>query len=207
MRIMQSITDYIMKSILTTHGDMVLRGAAIPERLAGVAVGQVLKSGGVGAKPAWGLPSVPSGEIVLFEKDTVVTGYTLQIDKDDMSVYVTKGSVAGGETGGTDKTGGTWTQPNHLHTGPDHNHKWLDHVSTGDPQHSYQANGSVQNLISNTFGAVEHVEGSATTSEGVYGASEVNLYTTNAGTGNTNGSATANTWRHPGRNFTRQQRN
>jgi len=58
MDIKQIITDYIMKSILTTHGDMVLRGASIPERLVAVALGQVLKSGGVGAKPAWGVPSI-----------------------------------------------------------------------------------------------------------------------------------------------------
>lgn len=58
MRIMQLITDYIRKSILTTHGDLVVRGATIPERLAAVAVGQVLKSAGVGAKPAWGGPSI-----------------------------------------------------------------------------------------------------------------------------------------------------
>jgi len=55
---MQTITDYIMKSILTTQGDLVVRGAAIPERLAAVALGQVFKSGGVGAKPAWGVPSL-----------------------------------------------------------------------------------------------------------------------------------------------------
>lgn len=54
MNIMQSITDYIMKSILTTHGDLVIRGAGVPERLAAVAVGQILRSAGVGAKPAWG---------------------------------------------------------------------------------------------------------------------------------------------------------
>jgi len=58
MKVMQTITDYIMKSILTTRGDLVMRGAAVPERLAGVALGQVLKSGGVGADLAWGVPSL-----------------------------------------------------------------------------------------------------------------------------------------------------
>lgn len=43
---------------------------------------------------------VPAGEIILFEKDTVVTGYTLQTDYNDMSVFITKGSVAGGRYGG-----------------------------------------------------------------------------------------------------------
>jgi len=53
--IKQIITDYIMKSILTAQGDLVVRGAAVPEALADVAVGQVLKSGGVGEIPAWGV--------------------------------------------------------------------------------------------------------------------------------------------------------
>lgn len=55
MRIMQTITDYIMRSILTTRGDMIVRGLSVPEKLVAVALGQVLKSGGVGAKPAWGV--------------------------------------------------------------------------------------------------------------------------------------------------------
>lgn len=58
MDIKQIITDYIRRSLLTTLGDMVVRGAALPERLVAVAVGQVLKSGGVGALPAWGKPSI-----------------------------------------------------------------------------------------------------------------------------------------------------
>jgi len=58
MDIKQIITDYIRRSILTAEGDLVVRGASVPEALADVAVGQVLKSGGVGAKPAWGVPSI-----------------------------------------------------------------------------------------------------------------------------------------------------
>ena len=47
-----------------------------------------------------GLRSVPSTETVLFYKDTAVTGYTLENTLDDKLVFVSKGSVAGGETGG-----------------------------------------------------------------------------------------------------------
>lgn len=84
MHIMQSITDYILKSILTTHGDLVVRGASIPERLAAVAVGQVFKSGGVGASPAWGVPSIGNMnmKIVTGFRDTagaeVITGVGFQ---------------------------------------------------------------------------------------------------------------------------------
>lgn len=58
MHIMQVITDYIRRSLLTTQGDLIVRGASLPERLAAVAVGQVFKSAGVGATPAWGVPSL-----------------------------------------------------------------------------------------------------------------------------------------------------
>lgn len=44
----------ILRSLLTTAGDLLVRGAAVPERLAAVAAGQVLKSAGIGVLPAWG---------------------------------------------------------------------------------------------------------------------------------------------------------
>ncbi|MBA7707217.1 hypothetical protein ES703_116086 [subsurface metagenome] len=84
MKIMQIITDYITQSLLTTQGDMVVRGAAIPKRLAAVAEGQVLKSAGVGAKPAWGVPRLgdmnfTSGVITRSTSgDTVVSGLGFQ---------------------------------------------------------------------------------------------------------------------------------
>lgn len=56
MKIMQTITDYIRRSILTTQGDLLVRGAAVAERLVAAAGGQVLKSGGVGALPGWEAP-------------------------------------------------------------------------------------------------------------------------------------------------------
>lgn len=61
------------------------------------------------------LPSVPKNEIVLFDKDTVVLGYSLLTDDDDGLVYITKGAGAGGNAGGAAKTSSTWTQPNHTH--------------------------------------------------------------------------------------------
>lgn len=56
MKIMQVITDYITKTLLTTRGDLVVRGAAVPERLAAGAVGTYLKGDGAGAKPVWAIP-------------------------------------------------------------------------------------------------------------------------------------------------------
>lgn len=68
---------------------------------------------------------VPAGEKILFYKNTAVIGYSLLDTLDDKVVYVTKGSVAGGQTGGTVHSSGTWTQPNHILTiseMPNHRH-------------------------------------------------------------------------------------
>ncbi len=52
---------------------------------------------------------IPSGEKILFYKNTAVAGYSLLDTLDDKVVYVTKGSVAGGQTGGGVHSTGTWT--------------------------------------------------------------------------------------------------
>lgn len=161
---------------------------------------------------------VPSGEIILFEKDTAVTGYTLQTDKDDMAVYITKGSVAGGESGGTDKTGGTWpisglTADSHTHTGPLHNHSAGSLVAelaiystqmlydqktasayTGNYKLTFTGTASVDSNPGLTIGI--DVQG-PTDDDGDDATS----------TASANGITSAGTWRPPGRNFTRQQRN
>jgi hypothetical protein len=70
-------------------------------------------------------PAIPVGETILFESDTAVFGYALLTDFNDGVVYITRGSAAGGEVGGSTKTGGTWTQANHTLTVaemPSHNH-------------------------------------------------------------------------------------
>lgn len=65
-----------------------------------------------GASPA---VSIPSGTTMLFYEDTAPTGWTIDDTLDDKLVFVTKGSAAGGETGGGAHASGTWTQPNHTH--------------------------------------------------------------------------------------------
>jgi len=52
---------------------------------------------------------IPSGEIIVFDKDTVVTGYTLQTDVNDKLLFITKGSAAGGQTGAGNHSTGSWT--------------------------------------------------------------------------------------------------
>lgn len=53
MRINQILTDYIAASVLTTQGDLVVRGAALPERLAAGIDGKVLTAQGAGAALAY----------------------------------------------------------------------------------------------------------------------------------------------------------
>jgi len=79
---------------------------------------------------------LPSGAIILVESDTAITGFTLLTSNDDDLVYITKGSSAGGDTGGSSKTSGTWTQPNHVHSGPSHTHTGPSHTHTG-PSHTH----------------------------------------------------------------------
>lgn len=58
MRVNQVIIDFIRESLLTTEGDIIIRGAAAAKRLASVSGGQVLRAGGVGSQPAWAFDSL-----------------------------------------------------------------------------------------------------------------------------------------------------
>ena len=53
--------------------------------------------------------AIPSGTKMLFYQDTAPTGWTIQSTLNDKLVYVTKGSAAGGQTGGTIHSTGSWT--------------------------------------------------------------------------------------------------
>jgi len=138
---------------------------------------------------------VPAGEKILFYKNTVVIGYLLLDTLDDKVVYVTKGSAAGGQTGGAVHSSGSWTQPNHSHQ---HNHKWL--VNDGATEHEKTYN------ISGTSVAIEH-----STINNTY--KKIPIFTdsyaglSDAWTNNdlTQG-ATVNTWRPAAYCFTMQQR-
>ena len=52
---------------------------------------------------------LPSGTQMLFYQDTAPVGWTIQDTLDDKVVYVSKGSAAGGETGGGVHSTGSWT--------------------------------------------------------------------------------------------------
>ncbi|MBC2741589.1 MAG: hypothetical protein HGJ93_00690 [Desulfosarcina sp.] len=177
------------------------------------------ESNGTEHRLTWSLgPSIPSGETILFEKDTAVVGYTLLTNIDDYGVYITKGSAAGGQVGGAAKTGGTWAQPTHVHGAGtyavgSHNHKWLEANGDGAHDDTYDASGNAVDLpvyvkapnSTNyrflSYGVVSHDNAG-------YGVNDAWTNNDTPSFGGISGAgATANTWRYPGINFTRQQRN
>ena len=163
---------------------------------------------------------VPTGSIILFESDVAITGYSLLTDQDDMVVYITKGSAAGGETGGTLKSAGSWTQPNHTHgitAAADHTHTTGSHALTISemPAHTHTTNVKLDRgpgTLGNAVYGDEPIYGEANLpSSSVGGGATHNHGATGmAGNhdhgGNTQGDATVDTWRPRGRNLTRQQK-
>lgn len=87
MNIMQVITDYMAKSILTTAGDMLIRGAAVPERLAGGALTSVLKGQGAGVKPAFDL--MPSCRVTMSINKVIASGVWRRVELDDVNFDTT----------------------------------------------------------------------------------------------------------------------
>jgi hypothetical protein len=149
---------------------------------------------------------IPSNEIILFEKDTAVTGYTLLTDVNDNVVYVTSGSSAGGETGGTLKTGSTWTQPGHQHTIGSHGHS----ASGSGTVSTYHRHVLGNAIAGSGFSSISTGDGTQAYESDYQGSSSaavsVSVSVGGSGTLTDNASATANTWRPTGRNFTRQRK-
>ena len=155
---------------------------------------------------------VPSGEIILFEKDTAVSGYSLLTTVDDQLLYITKGSGAGGDAGGSTKTSSTWSQPNHNH--PTGSHTLTD----GEMPNHNHTGGIIVFPYVNDFSEHGRVNSANPTGfmSGNYSTTAFSggkLYQTSTdggggshNHGSTSGSATASAWRPLGRNFTRQQR-
>ncbi len=67
MRISAPVTDYVQRSLLTTLGDLIVRGVAIPERLVAAAAGTYLQGKGAATKPAYEAtmpPLTTQGDII-----------------------------------------------------------------------------------------------------------------------------------------------
>jgi hypothetical protein len=139
--------------------------------------------------------SIPSTEIILFEKNTAVSGYTLLTNIDDETVYITKGSLAGGATGGAQK--GAWTITGlaadaHTHTGASHNHTI--------PRDGWGESGTTAGRLS--VGRTDGLYSITAANDQSTGstASGASSYASATGITHTPG------WRPLGRNYTRQQK-
>lgn len=140
-------------------------------------------------------PSVPIGGSILFYSNTALNGYILHADPliDDDVVYITKGSVAGGETGGAAKVGGTWTQV--------HSHPTRDHTLSVNemPVHNHPPKSGVANFMSSTGSS----HGKGGDSYGIHGVTGYR----GGGLAHNHGltyTSSDDGWRPKGRNFTLQ---
>jgi len=129
-----------------------------------------------------------AGRRLWLYEDAAPTGWTYMASIADRVIGVKGGSNAFNVVGGNQA--GTWTQPNHTHAGPSHNHQWYN-WRAGLSFQSYASNGSAKNPGYGNMGAAESCI--QTAGAGSYGIDEDN-YTNNA-SGTTGGGATASTWR------------
>ena len=144
----------------------------------------------------------PSGTKMIFYQDTAPANWTIDATVDDKLLFITKGSAASGETGGGAHSTGTWTQPNHVHTGPSHTHTTGDVTLTaaqsGVPAHThtvprYDSGSSAYAVQSAPCGTTTSNTGANVAAN----AAEAHNHgaTGAGGTANTGNGATANTWR------------
>lgn len=88
---------------------------------------------GVGYGILWNTNKMAAATKAIFYQDTAPTTWTIENTLDDKLLFITKGSDAGGETGGGEHSTGTWTQPDHTLTIdeiPEHTHSYTHNNQT-----------------------------------------------------------------------------
>lgn len=133
---------------------------------------------------------IPVGEKILFYKNTAVIGYLLLNTLDNKVVYVTKGSAAGGQTGGTVHSSGSWTI-----TGLAANAHAITIAELPSHDFEVRASSSGTGGTANAFTRGVNLDGPLidTTSKG-------------SGSGHIHGVTHTPAWRPAAYNFTMQQR-
>ncbi len=126
-----------------------------------------------------------TGRKLWLYEDTAPTGWTI-VSVSDCVLAVKGGSDAYNVTGGT--TAGTWAQPTHTHTGPDHAHDMpLTPEDLGSNSFRYSS--------TQTGGSVSLDRQFTISGDSASIATRTVWKTYNGGTGNTGSGATASTWR------------
>jgi hypothetical protein len=91
-------------------GDVYVRSGGKLARIAKGSANQVFKMNSLGTIPEFGnADAFPSGTKILFYQNAAPTGWTIDTSLNDKLVYITRGSGAGGQTGGQIHTTGSWT--------------------------------------------------------------------------------------------------
>ena len=131
-----------------------------------------------------------SGRRMWLYEDAAPTGWTHMASVADRVIAVKGGSNAFNVVGGNQA--GTWTQPNHTHSGPSHNHKWYDNQGYHNNDYSFDTNGNSISLpIASAYSGYRHMKIRIDDENYRIGS---DLYTNNA-SGTTGNGATASTWR------------
>lgn len=105
---------------------------------------------------------IEQGTKMLFYANTAPTGWTLANTLNDKLVFVTKGSAAGGQTGGGAHSTGTWTWTGHEHAIAAHDHggtgtktadveveAYVEYASYGTAPHAHTITTQTLTLNSN----------------------------------------------------------
>lgn len=125
-----------------------------------------------------------SSTIAWFYLNTAPPGWKVLSTGADTVLAVSGGTQAFNINGGT--AGGTWTQPNHLHTGPEHTHGL---GTMACPAHTHSLTGSAD------VGAADNEYRITSLTTGDASAKALDGAMAADGTQNTSESATAATWR------------
>lgn len=123
--------------------------------------------------------TIPAGTKMWFYADTAPTGWTIDGTPSDELLGIKGGATY--TTGGVQA--GTWTQPDHLHTTPDHQLVTSEMPAHVHAMSTWTSAGVGDRVQNGTINAGNAIDTGSTGGDGVHNH------------GNTGNSATANTWR------------
>ena len=137
-----------------------------------------------------------SSTIVWMYLNAAPPGWKVSSTGADSLLAISGGSAAYNVNGGNGGTGDTWTQPNHTHTMGTHVHKWYNYVDATSSDQSFDSSGNAQSIQgTNNTGYYKILVYNGTVGGSTVSKIDEDHYTDAIDPGDTNGGATANTWR------------